>query len=43
MEQFDGGTGRDSVFWSMREESGSPSTDAATLTNRAHGVTVGKS
>jgi hypothetical protein len=43
MEQFGPDTRRDSVFWSMREEGGSATTRAATVTNRAYGVTIGKS
>ena len=43
MEQFGIGTGCGSVFRSMREESGSATTAATTVTNRAYGVTVGES
>ncbi len=43
MEQFGLGTRRGSVFWSMCEESRSATTAAATVTNRADGITVGES
>ena len=42
MEQFGPGTRRGSFFRSMREESGSATTTAATVTNRAYGITVGE-